>query len=127
MGNTGPQSRVPRAESGSGGAGGASSLGPAGAGAGQGRAGRLHPLAIAVFARRMVSASLLPILVVVVAWRPTFVVPGLLALAALGVVVVVLEWRRFTYRIEGGRLVIERGVVHHTTRVVPLDRIRGCS
>jgi putative membrane protein len=87
--------------------------------------GRLHPLAIVVFARRMVGASILPVVVVAFTWRPTFVVPGLLALAGVGAVLVVLEWRRFTYRIESGRLVIERGVFRHTTRVVPLDRIRG--
>jgi putative membrane protein len=87
--------------------------------------GRLHPLAIVVFARRMVGASILPVVVVAFTWRPTFVVPGLLALAGIGLAIVVLEWRRFTYRIESGRLVIERGVLRHTTRVVPLDRIRG--
>jgi putative membrane protein len=87
--------------------------------------GRLHPLAVVVFARRMIGASILPVLVVAFTWRPTFVVPGLLALAGIGLALVVLEWRRFTYRIEGGRLVIERGVLRHTTRVVPLDRIRG--
>jgi putative membrane protein len=87
--------------------------------------GRLHPLAILVFARRMVGASLLPVLVVALTWRPTFVVPGLLLLAAVGAALVVLEWRRFTYRLEAGRLIIERGVFRHTTRVVPLDRIRG--
>ena len=37
----------------------------------------------------------------------------------------IAEWRRFTYRIENGRLVIERGVFRHATRVVALDRIRG--
>ncbi len=87
--------------------------------------GRLHPLAILVFARRMVNVSLLPVLVVALTWRPAWVVPGLLALVGIGVAIVVLEWRRFTYRIEGGRLVIERGVLRHTTRVVSLDRIRG--
>ena len=87
--------------------------------------GRLHPLAIVVFARRMIGASLIPVVVVAFTWRPTFVVPGLLALAGIGLAIVALEWRRFTYRVEGGRLVIERGVVRHTTRVVPLDRIRG--
>jgi putative membrane protein len=87
--------------------------------------GRLHPLAILVFARRMVNVSLLPVLVVALTWRPTWVVPALLALVGIGVAIVVLEWRRFTYRIEGGRLVIERGVLRHTTRVVSLDRIRG--
>jgi uncharacterized membrane protein YdbT with pleckstrin-like domain len=73
----------------------------------------------------MVGASLLPVLVVAFTWRPTFVVPGLLVLAGIGLAIVVLEWRRFTYRIEGGRLIIERGLLRHTTRVVPLDRIRG--
>ena len=87
--------------------------------------GRLHPLAIVVFARRMIGASILPVLVVAFTWRPTYVIPGLLVLAGLGLVAVVMEWRRFTYRIEEGRLIIERGVVRHTTRVVPLDRVRG--
>jgi putative membrane protein len=87
--------------------------------------GRLHPLAILVFARRMVGASIIPVVVVAFTWRPTFVVPGLLVLAAVGLGIVALEWRRFTYRVEEGRLIIERGVVRHTTRVVPLDRIRG--
>jgi uncharacterized membrane protein YdbT with pleckstrin-like domain len=43
----------------------------------------------------------------------------------VGLALLALEWRRFTYRIEAGRLIIERGVLRHTTRVVPLDRIRG--
>jgi putative membrane protein len=87
--------------------------------------GRLHPLAIVVFARGMIRASIIPVVVVAFAWRPTFVVPGLLALLGVGAAIVVLEWRRFTYRIEGGRLIIERGVLRHSTRVVPLERIRG--
>jgi len=86
---------------------------------------RLHPLAIVVFARGMIRASIIPVVVVAFAWRPTFVVPGLLALLGIGAAIVVLEWRRFTYRIEASRLIIERGVLRHTTRVVPLDRIRG--
>jgi len=53
------------------------------------------------------------------------VLPGLVAIVSVGLVLLVFEWRRFTYRIDGGRLVIERGVLKHTTRVVPLDRIRG--
>ena len=51
--------------------------------------------------------------------------PVLAALVVVGVVLLVLEWRRFTYRIEDGRLVIERGVLRHTTRFIALDRIRG--
>ena len=88
--------------------------------------GRLHPLAILVFARRMVGASLLP-------GASSSRSPGVRRSSSRACslssrsasAIVVLEWRRFTYRIEAGRLVIERGVVRHTTRVVPLDRIRG--
>ncbi len=89
------------------------------------RVGRLHPLAIVVFARKRIGASILPILIVAFTWRGGFVLLGLAALVAAGLALLVLEWRRFTYRIEGGRLVIERGVFRHTTRVVALDRIRG--
>ena len=85
----------------------------------------MHPLAILVFARRRIGQSILPILIVAFTWRGGLALPALLTLALVGVVVLVAEWRRFTYRIEGGRLVIERGVFRHTTRVVPLDRIRG--
>ena len=87
--------------------------------------GRLHPLAILVFARKRIGASVLPILVIAFTWRGGLALPVLGGLVAIGLAALVLEWRRFTYRIEGGRLVIERGVLRHTTRVVPLDRIRG--
>ncbi len=87
--------------------------------------GRLHPLAVLVFARKRIGASILPILVIAFTWRGGFALPVLGVLVAMGLAVLVLEWRRFTYRIEGGRLVIERGLLRHTTRVVPLDRIRG--
>ena len=91
----------------------------------QSRPGRLHPLAIIVFARRRIGQSILPLLIVAFTWRGGLALPGLLTLALVGLALLVAEWRRFTYRIEGGRLVIERGVFRHTTRVVPLNRIRG--
>ena len=91
----------------------------------KGSAGRLHPLAILVFARRRIGQSILPIAIVALTWRGGLAIPALLVLAAAGLALLVAEWRRFTYRIEAGRLVIERGVFRHTTRVVPLDRIRG--
>jgi len=87
--------------------------------------GRLHPLAILVFARRRIGQSILPIAVVALTWRGGLAIPVLLLVAVTGLTLMVAEWRRFTYRIENGRLVVERGVFRHTTRVVPLDRIRG--
>lgn len=67
----------------------------------------------------------MPVLVVAVTWRGGLALPALVVLGAGGLLLLVAEWRRFTYRVEGGRLVIERGVFRHTTRIVPLDRIRG--
>jgi putative membrane protein len=87
--------------------------------------GRLHPLAILVFARKRIGQSILPIAVVALTWRGGLAVPVLLVAAIAALALLVAEWRRFTYRIENGRLVVERGVFRHTTRVVPLDRIRG--
>ena len=87
--------------------------------------GRLHPLAILVFARRRIGQSILPIAIVAFTWRGGLAIPVLLVLAVAGLGLLIAEWRRFTYRIEGDRLVIERGVFRHTTRVVPLARIRG--
>ena len=87
--------------------------------------GRLHPLAILVFARKRIGQSILPIAVVALTWRGGLAIPVLLAAALAGLALLVAEWRRFTYRIESGRLVIERGVFRHTTRVIPLDRVRG--
>jgi putative membrane protein len=87
--------------------------------------GRLHPLAILVFARKRIGQSILPIAVVALTWRSGLAIPVLILVAIAGFALMVAEWRRFTYRIEKGRLVVERGVFRHTTRVVPLDRIRG--
>jgi putative membrane protein len=87
--------------------------------------GRLHPLAILVFARKRIGQSIIPIAIVVLTWRGGLAIPVLLLAVTAGLALLVAEWRRFTYRIENGRLVVERGVFRHTTRVVPLDRIRG--
>lgn len=87
--------------------------------------GRLHPLAILVLARKRIGQSILPIAVVALTWRGGLAIPVLLFVASAGLALLVAEWHRFTYRIENGRLVVERGVFRHTTRVVPLDRIRG--
>jgi len=68
---------------------------------------------------------LIPAAAAAVALRDARLVLALGVVLVVGVSLVVLEWRRFRYRIEGGRLVIDRGVLQRRTRVVPLDRIRG--
>lgn len=78
-----------------------------------------------MLARKHIGASLLPIVIVVVTWRGGTAVPLLAGLALLGALGIVLEWRAFRYRVADGRLVVERGVVRRSRRVIPLDRIRS--
>jgi putative membrane protein len=87
--------------------------------------GRLHPLAILVFARRIFRESLLPLVVLLFAAGPRVIVPVVVVGLPLAFGYLALAWLRFEYAIEGDRLVVRRGVVSRRTRIVPLDRIRG--
>jgi putative membrane protein len=87
-------------------------------------AGRLHPLAALVVARRFVGASAIPLLAVLVSLGARALVPLALGLV-VAALLAVLWWWRFTYRVGGGRLEVRSGLVNRTTRVVPLDRVRG--
>jgi putative membrane protein len=80
---------------------------------------------VLVIARRFVGASIVPLLALLVSLGTRILVPLLLAALFVGVPLAVLAWWRFTYRIAGARLEVRSGVVSRTTRVVPLDRIRG--
>jgi putative membrane protein len=86
--------------------------------------GRLHPLAVLVFARRIVGAGILPVLVLVVSGGARVIVP--LVLAALAVIAYgLLAWARFRYRIVEGRLELRSGVFSRSVRTIPLERVRG--
>jgi putative membrane protein len=85
---------------------------------------RLHPLAALVLARRLVGASLIPLLALLLSFGTRILVP-LLAALLFGLALAVLWWWRFTYRVAGGRLEVRSGLINRTTRVVPLDRVRG--
>ncbi len=54
---------------------------------------------------------------------------GLVAVVAVVVVVALagalVEWLRTWYGVQGGRLVVERGLLRRSLTVVPVDRIRG--
>ncbi|HEY6744793.1 MAG TPA: PH domain-containing protein [Mycobacteriales bacterium] len=50
-------------------------------------------------------------------------VVAVVAVVALGGALV--EWLRTSYGVEGGRLVVERGLLRRSLTVVPVDRIRG--
>jgi putative membrane protein len=86
--------------------------------------GRLHPLAVLVLARRFVGASLIPLLALLLSFG-TRILALLAAALVVGLALAVLWWWRFTYRVAAGRLEVRSGLVNRTTRVVPLDRVRG--
>lgn len=87
--------------------------------------GRLHPLAVLVFARRFVGASLIPLAALLISLGTRILVPLVVAALLVGLPLAVLWWWRFRYRVVGGRLEVRSGIVNRTTRVVPLDRVRG--
>jgi uncharacterized membrane protein YdbT with pleckstrin-like domain len=87
--------------------------------------GRLHPLAVVVLARRFIGASLIPMLALLLSLGTQVFVPLVLAVVLVGVPLAVAWWWRFTYRVTASRLEVRSGLVNRTTRVVPLDRVRG--
>jgi putative membrane protein len=87
--------------------------------------GRLHPLAVLVLARRFVGASLIPLVALILSLGTRIFVPLVLAALLVGLPLAVLWWWRFRYRVAGGRLELRSGLINRTTRVVPLDRVRG--
>jgi putative membrane protein len=88
-------------------------------------AGRLHPFAALLLARRFVGASLIPVLALLLSLGTRVLVPLVLAALFVGLPLAVAWWWRFTYRVAGGRLEVRSGLIRRTARVVPLDRVRG--
>jgi putative membrane protein len=80
---------------------------------------------VLVVARRFIGASLIPVLALLLSLGTRVVVPLVLASLFVGLPLAVLAWWRFTYRVAGGRLEVRSGIVNRTTRVVPLERVRG--
>ena len=58
--------------------------------------GRLHPLAVLVFARRFVGASLIPVFALLISLGTRVLVPLILAAVVVGLPLAVLWWWRFT-------------------------------
>ncbi len=88
--------------------------------------GRLHPLGVVVLAWQWVRYALYGGAISGLASGNLAIV---LPIVGIGVLVAAplafLAWKRFRYRVEGDRLVVERGVLVEQERIVPLDRIRG--
>jgi putative membrane protein len=82
--------------------------------------GRLHPSVIAMWVLRSLGA----LAVIVIASNTIERTFGLVALALVGIGAWV-RWLRFTWRIEPGQLVIERGLFQRRRRVIPVARIQA--
>lgn len=80
---------------------------------------RLHPAAIGVWAFN----ALGPLLVVLVAGGRDSPIVALLA--GLSVLLGVVRWLRFRWRLDGQTLVLEQGLIQRKRRVIPLDRIQA--
>jgi putative membrane protein len=80
---------------------------------------------VLVLGQRLIGASLIPMLALLLSLGTRVLVPLVLVAVFVGVPLGVLWWWRFTYRVAGGRLEVRSGLVNRTTRVVPLDRVRG--
>ena len=78
-----------------------------------------------MIARRLIGASLLPVFVLLFSMGTRVIVPLLLAALFIGVPIAVLSWRRFSYRLAGGRLELRSGVFSRSVRTIPLERVRG--
>ena len=87
--------------------------------------GRLHPLAVLVYARRFIGASIVPLLVLLFSAGSRVLVPLLLAALFVGLPLAILSWWRFRYRVSGGRLELHSGVFSRSVRTIPLERVRG--
>lgn len=88
--------------------------------------GRLHPLAILVYAGRVVrAAGIGGVVALVSGGSPLWVLGALVIVAAVGLPLAILAWRRFTYRVVGDRLEVRAGVLTTSLRTIPLDRVRG--
>lgn len=88
--------------------------------------GRLHPLAVVILGVGSIRFLLAGGAVFLISTgRPEMIVPILVVAALAAGAIGILSWLRFRYSVEGGALIVERGVLVQQRRVVPLDRVRG--
>jgi putative membrane protein len=87
--------------------------------------GRLHLLAVVVVARRFVGASLIPALALFLSAGTRVVLPAVVLALLVGLPLAFLSWWRFRYRVVGGRLELQSGVLSRSVRTIALERVRG--
>jgi putative membrane protein len=80
---------------------------------------------VLVYARRFLSASLLPLVVLLFSAGTAVVVPLIATALLVGLPLAILSWWRFRYRVAGGRLELHSGVFSRSVRTIPRERVRG--
>jgi putative membrane protein len=87
--------------------------------------GRLHPLAVLVYARRFIGVSAIPMVALLLSAGARVLVPALLFGLLVGLPLALLSWWRFRYRVSGARLELHSGVFSRSVRTIPVERVRG--
>ncbi len=89
---------------------------------------RLHPATLIARWLRVVPQMLAGGIAITVSGRGGGGLAGFLWVAgialAIGAVFVLISWWRFTYRIGGDEIVIEKGLLQRQRRIIPFDRIQ---
>jgi putative membrane protein len=81
--------------------------------------GRLHPSVLVIWP----FSQLVPLVVLVL--TDTFAATFAAVALALTILAGFVRWLRFSWRLEGGALVIEEGLLTRKRRVIPFERIQG--
>nr|WP_026078642.1 PH domain-containing protein [Parageobacillus caldoxylosilyticus] len=92
---------------------------------------RLHPISVIVNIVKQLKDAFFPLLLLVIVGNRTIsmmwdiAVPS--AVVMYTIVIGIVSWLRFTYRLEEGELRIEHGVFVRKKRYIPFERIQGVS
>jgi putative membrane protein len=92
---------------------------------------RLHPISVVANIVKQLKDAILPIILVIIVGNKTIssmwdiAVP--FAIIIYTIVIGIVSWIRFTYRLEEGELRIEYGVFVRKKRYIPFERIQGIS
>jgi len=85
--------------------------------------GRLHPLTLA-FAFFKAGRNFLPLIPLLIFGSGVWSLPVVLVFIVMSLAQALIRYFTFSYAIEGGDLVIRKGIIERTERHIPLDRVQ---
>lgn len=87
-------------------------------------AGRLHPLTLVFRAWHVMRGIFIPAIILLVVGRDRMTGVLLLLLTAVPLVMAILRYVTFTYRVEAGELVLRHGLLGRNERHIPFTRVQ---